>query len=709
MVFEGIFKRILRGTDNSQDYRFEPDFSDDNFIKIYLKKEDEKTKIEDDFDSDVFILTSLTNLDISDDKFYFYISYDNVYELYFNNGQEIDDYKTLNLPEIYKGYIYIENLGNYIIDQKVIYSFKFKDGTNLDIKRVKNNILDVNGKLNLMPKNMYQLAKILANYNSTAQQNSDINEQFSLLKVIKDYSEFTNVLLHKKLTDEEKPILIDKIKLDFKDSGDVLEIFPVIENQDEAFNEEFLSKFDKADKIRNFYNVRHNGKDIRVIVKHKDSAEKIKRNRFLSGDEKVKFLKGDNEIFQDENFDLSLYGPRVKGIGYLTYRANESPRNIIDGSWFELPQIFTEDEPIILEPQDREVLKQSLEKLQKEKLEYVEVELHKNNKPIKLILSEEEIILEIEKINNSIKKVEDINNLEELKEIKELAKEWEEYIPYKGNYIEYEGQEAIDKQIAKVEKEGKPGKETLLIKENEENEEYVEEPEYLSREVEVKIPNSLKVALFEHQVEGLKKLQNLYIASSINSSRNGFLLADDMGLGKTLQILSFLAYLKETNELGKVLVVAPSTLLKNWDNVDGTGEIQKFFTRNLFKTLHIQGVIKKHEEKKFNYLINNSDIVFITYDSLRLNNIFMGKIKWNVMICDEIQMAKNPKTLLSIALKAQNANFKVACSATPIENSLLDLWNIVDFAMPGRLGSMKNFKQCYMNTQEKDDLKEKEK
>ena len=95
--------------------------------------------------------------------------------------------------------------------------------------------------------------------------------------------------------------------------------------------------------------------------------------------------------------------------------------------------------------------------------------------------------------------------------------------------------------------------------------------------------------------------------------------------------------------------------------------------------------------------LNNFDIVLSSYESLRLNHKETGKIKWKVIVCDEAQKMKNPKTLLTTAIKTQNVQFKIACSATPIENTLIDLWCLADFVKPGLLKSQKQFEKEFMN------------
>lgn len=72
------------------------------------------------------------------------------------------------------------------------------------------------------------------------------------------------------------------------------------------------------------------------------------------------------------------------------------------------------------------------------------------------------------------------------------------------------------------------------------------------------------------------------------------------------------------------------------------------------------------------------------------------------MICDEAQKIKTPNALVTQAAKAMNADFKIACTGTPVENSLKDLWCLFDFIQPGLLGSLKEFGQAYKRPIEDD-------
>lgn len=216
------------------------------------------------------------------------------------------------------------------------------------------------------------------------------------------------------------------------------------------------------------------------------------------------------------------------------------------------------------------------------------------------------------------------------------------------------------------------------------------------------LPSSLIAELKQHQRYGVAWLQYLFKHSPRNCT--GCILADDMGLGKTLQLLTFIAHYFESGNSLPVLVVAPVSLLENWQN-----EISKFFNQNFpqFLTLYGKSLADKKvskalidkrlsEEKGLaNFLVDgwrgNSSLVLTTYETLRDLSISLGRETWGIMVCDEAQKIKTPGTLVTDAAKAQKAHFKIACTGTPVENSLIDLWCLMDFVQPGLLGPLNTF------------------
>lgn len=680
----------------------------DDLIVIQINRSRCKEFVSD-LNENIQLLLMQTKMVLSEEDDHLSISYDDVYDLYYDEeGNLIDDFRFFNLPEIFNGFIKISNLGNYLETEEVKYSFVFTDGLHPSIQRVNRNIVTVDGEYRILPRELYDCLKCIIDYNTDAVRNKNTAEQFELLALIKDYALKANIALNERLRVESTPIVIDKIKLDFEKNSNGLEIKPWIDNQDKDFNDQFLSAFDRNTDIRTFYSIQDNsGKDVKVIFKNVEAAKKLKRNRVLTGEQERNFLRGINEIFEDDSFDLSLYSDRVVGYGYLNYRANDSTSSDNDESWFdtcnsvEYPHILTSENKIQIYPEDINYLQDKLIKMDEEKIDTTEITFERENEVHRLILTKNEICNEIKKIQNAICDPSRIKNKNALQEIRQkvLENPEKQYIEYNGRFVSNSGLDYIDHCIYALDNKAAKGdskKKSLLTKDNLAKKTYEETPLPAIIETPLELPSTLSIVLYEHQEVGVQRLQSLYKTSRIN----GFLLADDMGLGKTIQILTFLAWLKENQSLSPSLIVAPTTLLNTWDNPDllQPGEIQKFFTPNTFKTYRIQGTINDNslEQRKSSELINKIDLVFTTYDSLRLNHVWMGRIKWKALICDEIQNAKNPRTLVSNSLKAQNAEFKIACSATPIENSTEDLWNIMDFAIPGIFGSLADFKKQYV-------------
>jgi SNF2 family DNA or RNA helicase len=206
------------------------------------------------------------------------------------------------------------------------------------------------------------------------------------------------------------------------------------------------------------------------------------------------------------------------------------------------------------------------------------------------------------------------------------------------------------------------------------------------------IPNTLKADLFDHQIEGFQWLCHL------QEQGIGGLLADDMGLGKTIQVLTFLLRQKQKQMLKPTLVVLPIALIENW-----VEEIHKF-APDLAGNLYVH---KGSNRLKSSEIISKYDLVFTSYDTLKIDQLLLGKIKFQSIICDEAQNAKSHSSQRSRALRAMQSEFRLAMTGTPVENSLEELWSIMDFVHPGELGSLREFRRKYIQTGDYDGLLDK--
>jgi len=222
------------------------------------------------------------------------------------------------------------------------------------------------------------------------------------------------------------------------------------------------------------------------------------------------------------------------------------------------------------------------------------------------------------------------------------------------------------------------------------------------------LPSALKPStrLLPHQLFGVAWLQHLF-RHAPNDCR-GAVIADDMGLGKTLQLLTFLAWAFETDpDLPPALIVAPVSLLENWAE-----EIDRFFVEGSLSCLIAYGVnlstlrvpaASVDEQLRTQGLVKflrpgwlgKHKIVLTTYETLRDLEFSFAAEKWSLMACDEAQKIKNPNAMVTRAAKKQNVIFKIACTGTPVENSLSDLWCLFDFVQAGLLGALNEFGKRY--------------
>ncbi|MBD8017792.1 DEAD/DEAH box helicase [Kaistella pullorum] len=180
--------------------------------------------------------------------------------------------------------------------------------------------------------------------------------------------------------------------------------------------------------------------------------------------------------------------------------------------------------------------------------------------------------------------------------------------------------------------------------------------------------------LYDYQKDGLKWLQYCCI------NKIGGILGDDMGLGKTAQIIALTAWLLERKIFENILIVVPSTLLENWKREF------LFFSPALEPYVHHGSVRTGSVE-----LLKSKDIVITSYSMIINDQYLFNKLKWGAIIIDEASLIKNPDSERKISLSNIEAEVKIAMTGTPVENSLLDLWSLTDFVLPGYFGTRESF------------------
>lgn len=182
------------------------------------------------------------------------------------------------------------------------------------------------------------------------------------------------------------------------------------------------------------------------------------------------------------------------------------------------------------------------------------------------------------------------------------------------------------------------------------------------------LPIGITADLREYQLIGYRWLKML------RKYGLGGILADDMGLGKTLQGITYLLSEKEQGETKPALVVAPASLVYNWQN-----ECQKFAPS--LKTVVVIGT--KEERENILNDASNYDVLIVSYASLRQDGERYQEIPISTLLLDEAQMVKNASTKTFQAIKKLKTAHRFALSGTPIENKLEELWALFTIVMPG--------------------------
>jgi len=186
---------------------------------------------------------------------------------------------------------------------------------------------------------------------------------------------------------------------------------------------------------------------------------------------------------------------------------------------------------------------------------------------------------------------------------------------------------------------------------------------------------------------------------------NGAILADEVGLGKTIEAGLIISQ-KWAERKRKILIIVPSSLRKQWN-----AELQeKFFIPSIIL-----------ETKSFNQYINKGNlnpfdqedtIVICSYHFARAKSAYIKQTKWDLAVIDEAHRLRNVyKTGNKIAreIKGALAKFpKILLTATPLQNSLLELYGLVSIIDDHVFGDLKSFKVNYARVSREQDIYESE-
>lgn len=433
----------------------------------------------------------------------------------------------------------------------------------------------------------------------------------------------------------------------------------------------------------------HGGR-VRVVLEEnqRECLRRMQRVRHLGGAERAEVLRNPDAVFDGVGnaieIDQQTFGPRVKGIGDFPFVARPYVQRSETG-------VFDDMETDGTHP-SRSKLSAGL------KCEYAD---------------------------GTVESIE-FNSRDEVlaiqRDVQEARQSGRGTVEFRGKSIVAD--EAFARAVNElsqrlmrrpVKTKETPPRRFLLIYDNEQQLDYspgaVSEAQRRNIDKQIpEIPRALKKSILKpHQRKGLEWLQRNFLLG-----RQGCLLADDMGLGKTLQVLAFLAWLIERGQgdnepkfseaapWDPILIVAPLMLVDS----DGPwlSDMHHYFegAGSIFRPhlcLHgdeLQKLRKpdgRGRETEIGEPVLDLDglrqwrVILTNYDTVTNYQHSFARMKehWSVVVTDEAHEYKTPSTKMSHALKSLAPRFRIACTGTPVETRLLDVWNIFDVLQPGEL------------------------
>jgi ERCC4-related helicase len=178
----------------------------------------------------------------------------------------------------------------------------------------------------------------------------------------------------------------------------------------------------------------------------------------------------------------------------------------------------------------------------------------------------------------------------------------------------------------------------------------------------------------------------------------GALLADEVGLGKTIEAGLVLSQ-KWAERKRQILIIVPSNLRKQWHQ-----ELtEKFFLPcRILETKSYNAAVRQGCIRPF----TGSDVVICSYQFARNKASDVANTAWDLVVIDEAHRLRNvykPSNVIANTLKIALASKpKLLLTATPLQNSLLELFGLVSFIDEHTFGDLKSFREQFANlSQEK--------
>ena len=194
----------------------------------------------------------------------------------------------------------------------------------------------------------------------------------------------------------------------------------------------------------------------------------------------------------------------------------------------------------------------------------------------------------------------------------------------------------------------------------------------------------------------------LRAASVVLRQMNGrAILADEVGLGKTIEAGIVITELRQRGLATRVLVLAPTGLVGQWGE-----ELERKFgcptivaSRDGWRTTNMAVETSLPDEVPMDgprtdepEAVVIASLATARRDPLRSR---LASLDWDLVVVDEAHRIRNPRTASSLLVRSLRSRYLLLLTATPVENRLDDLFQLVSLVRPGHLGTATDFRRRY--------------
>ncbi|KAF7458871.1 DNA excision repair protein [Cryptosporidium felis] len=204
---------------------------------------------------------------------------------------------------------------------------------------------------------------------------------------------------------------------------------------------------------------------------------------------------------------------------------------------------------------------------------------------------------------------------------------------------------------------------------------------------------------------GVKGELDMNVIGNLVGSSEGKIIPEDLpaSLKEEVNSIGKVVSDKESLICKTILLVVPATLISHWIEIFNKWyyplRVILFHGKGDSSRICIFDEIKKAEGTSKELL------VITTYETLRRNLSLLKQINWFYVILDEGHKIRNPDSGITLAVKSLGTCNRLLLSGSPIQNDLRELWSLIDFVCPGRLGTLPIFEEQFVLPIKQSELK----